>query len=642
MVRTHGLESISFFVNDTDPTGAINDSLPVYSPDTMMQGVARFRERFLGYTDFFASARNGTLPKLSWVMPTWDNCDHPCHDVANGERLLKDLYEALRAGKGWERTLFAVVYDDTGGMYDHVVPPHEGVPSDDAACHIKQGCPTAFDFRRLGMRTSAMLISPWLPKNSLFQEPRGPTPTSQFEHSSIPATVKALFGLPAFLTKRDAWAGSFDELLTLDTPRTDTPLHLPDAPPPHAGPCISPCPPPAASHDGDGDDGRRRLARPTPARAAQHCSASSGQCAGVHAVSNKQRHMIEVYGALTQTPSPNVAAMDFAAAGRWIGARQREWRAQAHALPGEGGQEGPREAGAATPPTNVTATTCLRWSASASSAWRPAAGAPPMSFCRAISLERAPMSVRIGNTNNDGGDCYYAKASSAQFGPPPPGRYQLAEVSSACVVNFTQPLRAQQQQSNAIVGGFAADGSMLGLCLSPWVSYDGNITRIRIPGELHLSGGRRGECCYTYGPANKQQTCVTLDYRAAVFFANADVQLSRIAGSLEFKHGNGVAAPRPTVAVPAKPRLAATRSHVHSAQVPSHRASATACLDWSAATDTSWKPMKHPGGLMGICRSISLASVPPSVTVGKLEGKEPWNPRPSSPPIESRVTLSLR
>jgi hypothetical protein len=29
--------------------------------------------------------------------PRWQACDHPCYDVAKGERLLKDVYEALRA-----------------------------------------------------------------------------------------------------------------------------------------------------------------------------------------------------------------------------------------------------------------------------------------------------------------------------------------------------------------------------------------------------------------------------------------------------------------------------------------------------------------------------------------------------------------
>ena len=95
--------------------------------------------------------------------------DHPCNDVAKGERLLKDICElsasvqkvfstytnvpgvgilthpplvclrvdeALRAGPGWNKTLLAVVYDDAGGTYDHVIPPHEGVPADESPCNI--------------------------------------------------------------------------------------------------------------------------------------------------------------------------------------------------------------------------------------------------------------------------------------------------------------------------------------------------------------------------------------------------------------------------------------------------------------------------------------------------------------------------
>eukprot|EP01046_Picozoa_sp_COSAG06_P095854 COSAG06_NODE_41961_length_386_cov_0.675958_1_plen_45_part_01 len=42
----------------------------------------------------------------------------------------------------------------------------------------------------------AMLISPWIERSSVIQAPRaGPFPTSQFEHSSIPATIKSLFNL---------------------------------------------------------------------------------------------------------------------------------------------------------------------------------------------------------------------------------------------------------------------------------------------------------------------------------------------------------------------------------------------------------------------------------------------------------------
>ena len=103
-----------------------------------------------------------------------------------------------------------MAYDDAGGYYDHVVPPSEGVPADESDCNVPGGreasCGEPFDFRRLGLRTTGMLIGPWVPKGAVFQEPkRGPANSSQFELTSVPATVKNLFNLSSFLTKRDAW-----------------------------------------------------------------------------------------------------------------------------------------------------------------------------------------------------------------------------------------------------------------------------------------------------------------------------------------------------------------------------------------------------------------------------------------------------
>ncbi|KAE8725070.1 hypothetical protein F3Y22_tig00009013pilonHSYRG00034 [Hibiscus syriacus] len=64
--------------------------------------------------------------------------------------------------------------------------------------------------------------------------PNGPTPSSEFEHSSIPATIKKMFNLSSnFLTHRDAWAGTFEGVVgELTTPRTDCPETLPDVVPP--------------------------------------------------------------------------------------------------------------------------------------------------------------------------------------------------------------------------------------------------------------------------------------------------------------------------------------------------------------------------------------------------------------------------
>ncbi|KAG6382624.1 hypothetical protein SASPL_157690 [Salvia splendens] len=86
--------------------------------------------------------------------------------------------------------------------------PVEGVPNPDG---IIGPDPYYSEFNRLGVRVPTLLISPRIDKGSVIHEPSGPTLTSQYEHSSIPTTVKKLFNLNSnFLTKRDAWAGTFD------------------------------------------------------------------------------------------------------------------------------------------------------------------------------------------------------------------------------------------------------------------------------------------------------------------------------------------------------------------------------------------------------------------------------------------------
>ena len=183
-------------------------------------------------------------------------------------------------------------------------------------------CAKRFDFRRLGLRTSAMLISPWIPKGTVIQEPKGPYNTSQFELTSVAATVKTLFNLSGFLTKRDAWAGSFDELLTLDAPREDAPLHLPEAPkpavpfPPNQG--WPPGVPPTALQSAE-------TAIPTeegPAgREPRHCS-GNGKCAARDGVTQKQRNTIAQFVAVSGIAPPDLERMSHAEAATWI---SRAW-----------------------------------------------------------------------------------------------------------------------------------------------------------------------------------------------------------------------------------------------------------------------------------------------------------------------------
>ncbi|XP_043715292.1 non-specific phospholipase C4-like [Telopea speciosissima] len=182
--------------------------------------------------EFKNHCKHGKLPNYVVVEQRYfdlkilpGNDDHPSHDVSEGQKFVKEVYEALRSSPQWNEMLFIITYDEHGGFYDHVPTP-TGVPSPDG---IVGSAPYNFQFDRLGVRVPAIFISPWIEKGTVIHGPSsGPYPTSEFEHSSIPATVKKIFNLKDFLTKRDAWAGTFETVLTLETPRTDCPVTLPE------------------------------------------------------------------------------------------------------------------------------------------------------------------------------------------------------------------------------------------------------------------------------------------------------------------------------------------------------------------------------------------------------------------------------
>ena len=89
--------------------------------------------------------------------------------------------------------------------------------------------------------------------------------------------------------------------------------------------------------DDDDDDGDAQTGFPTKrddwdAAVPHHCSASfeevgKERCRGPRAVSAKQRLQIGLYGAVTQTPAPDIDAMDYESAGAWARARWLEYMA---------------------------------------------------------------------------------------------------------------------------------------------------------------------------------------------------------------------------------------------------------------------------------------------------------------------------
>jgi phospholipase C len=199
---------------------------------------------------FVDDLAQGTLPKLSFIEPRYStdvansslppNCNHPGKssllphvlpgandpiDVANGEAFLAEVYNALRNSSYWESSMLIVVYDEHGGMYDHV-PPVAATPPG-VAITPGGGAPPitippahddfdktadAFGFKHLGCRVPAIIVSPYIASGSTIP-PSGNTP---FDHTSIIRTVWDIFGLPAAqsLTQRDANAPSLAKYLT--------------------------------------------------------------------------------------------------------------------------------------------------------------------------------------------------------------------------------------------------------------------------------------------------------------------------------------------------------------------------------------------------------------------------------------------
>jgi phospholipase C len=185
------------------------------------------------FNDFQAAAAAGTLPPYTFLEPSWGttgNSQHPNYDVALGEQLIHDVYEALRAGPGWPGTLLVITYDEHGGCYDHVPPPWGAVPPDTDTGEF------GFNFDRFGVRVPTVLVSPLIAPGTVYRVPAGGTP---LDHTSVLKTVEQRWNLPA-LTARDAAAPAFGDVLTLTTPRTDDVLDTVTVPPPSGpGPAAS-------------------------------------------------------------------------------------------------------------------------------------------------------------------------------------------------------------------------------------------------------------------------------------------------------------------------------------------------------------------------------------------------------------------
>jgi len=95
--------------------------------------------------NFLHAAATGTLPAVSWVVPSGPDSEHPPASVHRGQAYVTALINAVMKSPDWKSTAIFLSWDDWGGFYDNVIPP-------------------AVDQNGYGLRVPSLVISPYAKK----------------------------------------------------------------------------------------------------------------------------------------------------------------------------------------------------------------------------------------------------------------------------------------------------------------------------------------------------------------------------------------------------------------------------------------------------------------------------------------------
>ena len=96
-------------------------------------------------TSYLTAARTGTLPAVSWVVPSQPDGEHPPASVHQGQAYVTALINAAMKSPDWNSTAIFLSWDDWGGFYDHMAPPR-------------------VDQNGYGLRVPGLVISPYAKK----------------------------------------------------------------------------------------------------------------------------------------------------------------------------------------------------------------------------------------------------------------------------------------------------------------------------------------------------------------------------------------------------------------------------------------------------------------------------------------------
>jgi phospholipase C len=146
-------------------------------------------------TNVLSDIAKSTLPAVSWVVPDGNDSDHPGASANTGPSWVASIVNAVGQNpKIWKSTAIVVVWDDWGGFYDNVPPPHE------------------YGFGSLGFRVPCLIVSPYARAGSA-KGRTGYVSHTIYEFGSILRFVEDNWGLGRLGTsdvRANSIADSFD------------------------------------------------------------------------------------------------------------------------------------------------------------------------------------------------------------------------------------------------------------------------------------------------------------------------------------------------------------------------------------------------------------------------------------------------
>ncbi len=158
-------------------------------------------------TSFFKDVKSGTLPAVSWVIPTLQDSDHPASGCSGGPRWVSSVVNAIGESKYWNSTSIILLWDDWGGWYDPVPPAQTNYTS-------------------LGFRVGMVAISPWARSNTVVH--------TQYDFGSILKFIEQNFGLGSLHTT-DETSTSIGDMFNFSQKPTK---FVPEEPLPPRATCI--------------------------------------------------------------------------------------------------------------------------------------------------------------------------------------------------------------------------------------------------------------------------------------------------------------------------------------------------------------------------------------------------------------------